>query len=180
MEWGDAPGTGEVTARFAAVKRELLTPAKFLVLRILNLTVFRSVRLGAMVRRMIIARLITGRKRGAWRLRRKVSFEDERIVLHDEVSPDASERVTFASLERSLLPVHMGSAKYFHANELDAVSLPSLEGWSEALSAGQAVTLSQTIGFGGGAVVHEHQITPTSHRATGLAPRTVPEERFPA
>lgn len=179
-EWGDTPESATVTARFAAVNRELLTPAKFLVLRILNLTVFRSVRLGAMVRRMIIARLITGRRRGAWRLRRTVSFERDRIVLHDEVSSEASERVTFASLERSLLPVHMGSAKYFHANELDAVALPSLDGWAEALSAGRSVTLSQVLGFGGGAVRHQHQVTPAALGTEPSAPRMAPEERFPA
>ncbi|MEP7381802.1 MAG: ABC transporter permease, partial [Gemmatimonadota bacterium] len=177
---GEATQVAEVTTRFAAVKRELMTPAKFLVLRILNLTVFRSVRLGAMVRRMIIARLITGRERGAWRLRRSVAFEAERIVLHDEVIPDAAERVTFASLERSLLPIHMGSAKYFHANELVAISLPTLSGWSEALSAGRSVSLSQTIGFVGGEVSHEHQIDPPLRTTSQPASRTVPEEPFPA
>lgn len=178
--WGEESHVAEVNTRFARVKRELLTPAKFLLLRILNLTVFRSVRLGAMVRRMIIARLITGRERGAWRLRRRVTFEGERVVVHDEVTPNATKRVTFASLERSLLPVHMGSAKYFHANELDALLLPALEGWSEALTAGRPVTLSQTIGFADGGVVHEHQIGPASNRTSRLAPRTAPEERFPA
>lgn len=181
--WGDSTDSASVTTRFAGVNRELLTPGKFLILRILNLTVFRSVRLGAMVRRMIIARLITGRRRGAWRLRRRVSFEGDRIVLEDEVIPDGAQRVTFASLERSLLPVHMGSAKYFHANELDAVPLPSLEGWSEALSAGQPVTLRQVIEFGSGGVQHEHQITPAalggSEPEARTAPRMAPEERFP-
>lgn len=158
-----------VTARFAAVKRELLTPLKFLVLRILNLTVFRSVRLGAAVRRMIIARLITGRERGEWRLRRTITLEPHRVVLRDEVVPDGEVRVTFASLERSLLPVHMGSAKYFHANELAPIALPALTGWAEALSAGRAGALSQVIAFGDGAATHTHEV--------GIAPPTAPKER---
>ena len=167
--WGETVVTGRVTTRFAAVKRELLTPVKFLVLRILNLTVFRSVRLGALVRRMIIARLITGRIRGSWTLRRTVSFEADRVVLQDEVVPDESRAVTFASLERSLLPIHMGSAKYFHANELATLSLPSLDEWVEALSAGRSVALSQVIGFADGKVSHQHQV--------GLAPRLASKER---
>lgn len=158
-----------VTGRFAAVKREVLTPLKFLVLRILNLTVFRSVRLGALVRRMIIARLITGRERGKWSLRRSVTLESERVVLQDEVVPDGAERVTFVTLERSLLPVHMGSAKYFHANELAPVTLPALAGWAEALSAGKAATLRQVIAFGDRAVSHSYEL--------GVAPRTAPKER---
>ncbi|MFP5355213.1 MAG: hypothetical protein ACLGIK_08690 [Gemmatimonadota bacterium] len=166
---GDAGVSMGVTARFAAVKRELLTPLKFLVLRILNLTVFRSVRLGAAVRRMIIARLITGRERGEWRLRRTITLEPHRVVLRDEVVPDGEVRVTFASLERSLLPVHMGSAKYFHANELAPIALPALTGWAEALSAGRAGALSQVIAFGDGAATHTHEV--------GIAPPTAPKER---
>ena len=180
VTWGPTLAEGVVVARFAAVKRELLTPVKFLVLRILNLTVFRSVRLGAMVRRMIIARLITGRERGAWSLRREVVFDEEQVVVHDEVVPDEAHRVTFASLERSLLPIHMGSAKYFHANELTSVSLPSLDGWSDALSAGRPVTLSQVISFAAGAVQHRQEHVGASaapslaaSRARGAASRTV-------
>jgi hypothetical protein len=166
----------ELSARFTAVKRELLTPAKFLVLRILNLTVFRSVRLGALVRRMIIARLITGRERGAWTLRRRIDFADERVRLHDEIVPDEAVRVAFVSLERSLLPMHMGSAKYFHANELEVIDLPALEGWTDALSAGSPVRLSQAIGFGGAAVSHDHQLDVTRLPA----PRPASKERSPA
>jgi hypothetical protein len=147
-----------------------------LVLRILNLTVFRSVRLGALVRRMIIARLITGRERGEWTLRREITFEDDRVLVHDEIVPDEASAVTFVSLERSLLPMHMGSAKYFHANELEVVSLPMLEGWAEALSVGSPVTLSQVIGFANGGVSHEHQVGVTRHSA----PPTASKERSPA
>jgi hypothetical protein len=164
-----SPRAGALTARFAAVKRELLTPVKFLVLRILNLTVFRSVRLGALVRRMIIARLITGRERGEWTLRREIAFEGDRVRLHDEIVPTEATSVTFVSLERSLLPMHMGSAKYFHANELEVIPLPSLAGWTEALSSGSPVTLSQVIGFADGGVSHEHQIGVTRHSATPTA-----------
>lgn len=158
VTWGTSMAEGEVVAPFTAVKRELLTPLKFLVLRILNLTLFRSVRLGALVRRMIIARLITGRERGGWALRREVRFEDDQVVVRDAVTPDAAHRVTFATLERSLLPIHMGSAKYFHANELTSLSLPSLDGWSDALSAGRSVALSQVIRFTDDAVWHEHEL----------------------
>lgn len=179
VTWDATSANGVVVTTFAAVKRELLTPVKFLVLRILNLTLFRSVRLGAMVRRMIIARLITGRERGPWTLRRAVVFEDEQVVVRDEVVPDATHRVTFATLERSLLPVHMGSAKYFHANELASVSLPSLDGWSDALSAGQRVTLSQVINFASVTVEHRQELGGASSapslaasRAPGAASRT--------
>lgn len=143
-------GTGTavtVSARFAELKLEELTPAKFLVLRLLNLTVFRSVRLGVWVRGMIIARLITGRRAGHWGLERSLAFGDETIHIRDGVSPDAARPVTACSLERSLLPFHMGSAKYFQASELQSWPFPALAGWPARLSEGHRMTLSQHITF---------------------------------
>ncbi|MEO6444508.1 MAG: hypothetical protein ABIZ91_05035 [Gemmatimonadaceae bacterium] len=166
-----------VVAHFAALKHEVLTPVKFLVLRILNLTVFRSVRLGALVRRMIIARLITGRQRGPWTLRRALSFEGDRIIVEDEVVPQDDLRVTFASLERSLLPMHMGSAKYFHASELIHLAPAPLDGWTGTLSAGQPCRLRQVITFGADHVVRVERST--GHHMIGL-PLTDTKERTTA
>ncbi len=161
---GDSASRPAVEAQLSAVKRELLTPLKFLVLRILNLTVFRSVRLGALVRRMIIARLITGRERGRWRLRRRVGLEPDRVWVRDELVPTGEgggeDRVTSVSLERSLLPVHMGSAKYFHANELVVIPRPTLDGWVATLNAGSAAGLTQVIGFQDAAVTYRHEAGP--------------------
>jgi len=163
-----------VSTRFAAMKHEVLTPLKFMVLRSLNLTVFRSIRLGALVRRMIIARLITGRKVGPWTLHRSIVFEEGRVVLDDEVVPQERVRVTFTSLERSLLPMHMGSAKYFHTNELSSVAPPILEGWCEALSSGRPARLTQMIVFGDGGRVSIERI---AERRVGLSPLTDLKER---
>jgi len=168
----DSAGSWTVAARLGAVKRTRLTPAKFLLLRCLNLTVFRSVRLGAIVRRMIIAKLITGREPGRWTLRRTIVLAADRVILRDEVVPAGATRVAWVSLERDLLPRHMGSAKYFHAHELATGSLPALDGWAEALSAGRPASLAQEIEFGerGG---------PFRHSA-GSLPRTATGERTTA
>ncbi len=164
---GDSAAAPVVEARLSAVNRELLTPLKFLVLRILNLTVFRSVRLGALVRRMIIARLITGRDRGRWRLRRRIEFQADRVVVRDELAPAGEsgdgERVQAVSLERTLLPVHMGSAKYFHANELAELPRPGLDGWVATLNAGAPAGLTQVIGFVDGAVTYRHEAGVAPH-----------------
>lgn len=108
----------EVSATFGRARREVLTPLKFLLLRILNLTVFRSRRLGALVRRMIIARLVTGRIEGPFRLRRRIVFTPEQVVVDDEIVADVREGVTSVVRPRSFTAVHMGSARYFHPREL--------------------------------------------------------------
>jgi hypothetical protein len=140
------------------VKHEVLTPFKFLVLRLLNLTVFRSVVLGALVRRMIIARLITSRQAGPWELHRAVDLDASEIVIRDEVVAKGAAAVTFASLERSLLPMHMGSAKYFHASELVPIASPTLDSWCELLSAKRTARLTQIVRFGADGVTIEQRV----------------------
>ena len=106
------------SARFGRADREVLTPFKFVVLRLLNLTVFRSVALGAVVRRMIIARLVTSRRDGPFRLLRRLDFSSERVEVRDEVVADEREGVTGVWRPRAFTAVHMGSARYFSGRDL--------------------------------------------------------------
>ena len=112
----------EVTTTFARANREMLTPAKFLILRILNLTLFRSVWLGALIRRMIIARIITGRALGPFRLVRRLAFASDHVAVHDEIVADDAGRVTEVWRPRSYQALHMGSARYFHPRELVSIT----------------------------------------------------------
>jgi hypothetical protein len=66
--------------------------------------------------------------------------------------------VTFASLERSLLPMHMGSAKYFHASELVPIPAPALESWCGLLSQKRAVRLTQVVRFGDGGATIDYRV----------------------
>lgn len=112
----------EVTATFARANREMLTPAKFLILRILNLTLFRSVWLGALIRRMIIARIITGRVVGPFRLSRRLTFAPDHVAVHDEIVAADAGRVRELWRPRSYQALHMGSARYFHPRELVSIT----------------------------------------------------------
>lgn len=95
-----------------------LTPGKFLILRVLGLTAFRSLALGAMVRRMVIARLITGRERGPCTCARSVRFEADRITIDDNLVLSDRRRVDGVRVTRGFQPFHMGSARYFHLRDL--------------------------------------------------------------
>ncbi|MGQ0642804.1 MAG: hypothetical protein ACT4P6_18830 [Gemmatimonadaceae bacterium] len=100
---------------------EQLTPGKFLLLRALGLTVFRSLTLGSFLRRMIISRLITGRERGPCTCERTVRFEDDQITIEDRVTVPSRDGIRGVRLTRGFQPFHMGSARYFHERDLTEI-----------------------------------------------------------
>jgi hypothetical protein len=132
-----ADTTGNDTAvsstRFARVDTLLPTPAKFLLLRMLNLTLFRSRTLGTWLRNRIVARLIMARHPGPFRLRREVRFEPDEVCFVDRVDAEASREVEELILPRSFTGIHMGSAKYFHASDLDATQQIPVQDMMETL-----------------------------------------------
>lgn len=136
-------------AVFSRARQEVLTPWKFVVLRLLNLTAFRSVTLGAFLRRMIIARLVTGRERGPLALRRTVDFTDDRIVLTDSVRwVDGVVRLGRLVRPRAFTGVHMGSSRYYHPRDLADVPEADLGEAARRLSGGEGVTVTTTLSFG--------------------------------
>jgi len=133
-------------ARFGLAERPVLTPSKFVLLRVLNLTVFRSRVLGAIIRRMIIAQLISGRRPGRLVLDRQVTFGDDEVTIRDTLgggSPD----VGTVWRPRAFTAIHMGSARYAHPRDLAELPEPRLEGAARALAGGGSATLSTTIRF---------------------------------
>ncbi len=112
----------QITAPFLRANREVLTPFKFLILRALNLTLFRSVWLGALIRNMIISQIITGRKVGPYRITRRIDFADDHVTVHDEIVAEAAASVTGVYRPRTYQAQHMGSARYFHPRELVSIA----------------------------------------------------------
>jgi hypothetical protein len=144
---------GEVArcdSRFGLAPRPVLTPLNFLILRLLNLTVFRSVALGALVRGAIITRLITGRRPGPLTLRRTVTFAPDSVLVQDRLSGrlpglDALWR------PRSFMAIHMGSARYYHPRDLQELPEPRLDDAAARLGREDAVELEFAVRFDGSA-----------------------------
>lgn len=123
-----------VSASFGLVRQDQLTPGRFVVLRLLNLTVFRSLLLGNWVRRFLISRLITSTQAAPMILERDVRFLDDRIEVHDTLRLSAPWTIERLDLARSFTGIHMGSAKYFHPSEMLTLDVPSTGGLSERLT----------------------------------------------
>jgi len=129
-----APNEIACSTTLAAFQQDLPTPAKFLLLRLLNLTLFRSLALGKKLRELIIRRLITTRRPGPLTLLRYVSFGPNQIQFRDRLKRMDKVWIEAINLSRSLTAVHMGSAKYFQASELEAVVQPNLAGLAGELN----------------------------------------------
>lgn len=140
-----APGA-RCTAQFGLAARPVLTPGRFVILRILNLTLFRSRVVGAWIRRMIIAQLISGRQPGPLTLERQVTFLEDRIAVSDTLTGGGGRRWALWR-PRGFTAVHMGSARYFHPRDLVDLPEPALGSAAEQLTMQGTVSLAFSVEF---------------------------------
>ena len=100
-------------ADFSYMGHTLPTPALFLVLRVLNLTVMRSTALGNLIKRYLVRMLIRNKLKAPLTLTRAISFDEAAVVIRDEVSVAPGTRVTRLERGRRFVAIHMASARYF-------------------------------------------------------------------
>lgn len=132
---------------FAEACQELLSPVKLILLRIFNLTLFRSLTIGGWVRRRILAQLILKKRVVALRLRRRLHFLQDAVRIDDYLENIGSLPLHSLELARSFTGIHMGSAKYFHpAETLPTVAFDSSGLLDELTKNGQGTVMS-TIRF---------------------------------
>jgi hypothetical protein len=121
----ERPQTVVIETHVAEIRQEVLTPIKFLVLRLLNLTAFRHIGLGAWIRRKVIDRLILQRRnQGPAQLTRSITFSEDAISFKDRLILTTSVAIDSVRIARRFTPIHMGSAKYFHTSDLKSLKLP--------------------------------------------------------
>lgn len=133
------------------VRQELPTPFRFAVLRLLNLTAFRSPTLGGWLRRWIVARLITVRRAGPFRHERAIAFDEHEVRIRDRLERLGGSRVTAVALPRSFTAIHMGSAKYWHPSELDPTPQVTTQAMVDGLNDAGTATVEFSIRFDGSA-----------------------------
>lgn len=145
FESNDGGNTAVVHASFGLVRQEQLTPGKFVVLRLLNLTLFRSLVLGNWVRRILIGRLITSVEAAPVSLERRLHFLEDRVEVHDTLRLSAPLQVDSLELARAFTGIHMGSAKYFHPSDATAIAMPLTTGLAEQLTRTRTCELHFTV-----------------------------------
>lgn len=121
-----------VECTFIRSLHEDLTPAKMILLRILNLTVLRSQWIGDLFRRLVVGRLISGIETLPLRLCREIEVRENQIRIVDKfiAGKDLASRLGGARLYRCRRTIanHMASSRYFQPAELAPAGL-----WLEPL-----------------------------------------------
>lgn len=142
---GSGDRTLDLEATFARYTQPVPTPSNYLVLRLLALTLFRSPRVGTWIRDRIVRHLVANARPGPIELRRRLTVADTSIAVDDEISVSGSARITSLRRLTTFTGIHMGSARTFHANQLDLPADVNLEAEARALDAGRRVRLSFVI-----------------------------------
>jgi hypothetical protein len=99
-------------SKFYRVLHTLPTPFRFFLLRLINLTLMRNVKLGELVKRKLVRILISGKREYDLELQRKVDFEPIRVIVEDKISMSSRLKVRWLEFGRKFVGIHMASARY--------------------------------------------------------------------
>jgi hypothetical protein len=108
----------EMTSCFYGVLHSLPTPFRFVLLRLLNLTLMRSLWLGNWVKKGLVRLLISGKRRYAMQLERRVQFWASQVVVEDRLSKSPQLKLAWLEFGRKFVSIHMASARYFEGAQL--------------------------------------------------------------
>lgn len=127
----------EFESPFYRLPDSLPTPFLFIILRLLNLTVMRSVVLGNLIKGLLADRLIRSKRRIPLHLKRVVRFESERVIVQDVLNSTKPLELQWMEYGRSFVGIHMASARYFENSGTAAGNL-----------SGQPVSLDELVKTG--------------------------------
>lgn len=107
-----------VTAPFYVLREPVPSPFLFLLLRILNLTLMRSVFLGNLVKNRLAQALILGANRVPLDLVRRVHFHSDRVIVEDQIRWHKRAAIRWLAYGVPFVSIHMASARYFDGSDV--------------------------------------------------------------
>jgi hypothetical protein len=107
-----SPTSVELTTRFVRLGSSVPTPARFVLLRLLNLTLMRSITVGNWVKHLLVKMLIRPGSEVPVTLTRRVEIGDDEIRVCDWVQTGADARFRWLEGGRPFVSIHMASARY--------------------------------------------------------------------
>jgi hypothetical protein len=108
----------EIDVPFVGMAVAVPTPGRFLVLRLLNLTVMRSIAIGNWAKRRLVAMLMTSGAKSSLRLTRRVTCDDRGVEIQDRIDNPDGQRLASMLGGQPFSAIHMASAGYFHGARL--------------------------------------------------------------
>lgn len=102
-----------VQAWFYHLRRSLPSPAQFVLLRLLNLTVMRNIHLGNWIKTALVRLLISGKRRIPLHLQRTVTFAADKVVITDTLRCTGRVSLRWLVYGGPFVAIHMASSRYF-------------------------------------------------------------------
>ncbi len=109
-----SPETIHLETPFYLMLRSGPSPLKFIILRLLNLTVMRRKSVGNWIKRWMVKTLISRRNPLPLRLQRTVVFSSDTVTVSDRL--DGSLHLRWLEYGHPFVAIHMASARYFGGN----------------------------------------------------------------
>ena len=106
----------KITANIRPVKRQLPTPFRFIILRILSLTLFRSLRLGNAIKNILAKLLVTAKPRPIGTVVRTVTL-GKNMKYTDRMDNESSEQQLTAIKAPRFSAIHMASQGYWQKSD---------------------------------------------------------------
>jgi hypothetical protein len=132
----------EVEGDLVEFARPTMSPVMFVGFRVFTLTVGRFPGLGRWLKSLLVKTLIYRRRSIAVKFTRRVEFDELGVRVTDRLAGPGGSEITDLRREAVFTTIHMGSSRYFIANEL--ADLPAGEPVNpEAVTGG--VTLERTV-----------------------------------
>ena len=114
----------EIVVPFTRMPAAVPTPGRFLILRLLNLTVMRSIAVGNWVKGRLVAMLMQSGAESGLRLTRRVTWDDQGLQVHDRIENPRRQKLAALTGGRPFSSIHMASAGYFHGARLGTARSP--------------------------------------------------------
>jgi hypothetical protein len=143
------PDRIEVEGGFVECTRPTMTPTRFVGFRLFTLSLGRFRGVGRWLKRYLVRVLIYRRRAIQLRFRRTITFSDSAVAVNDEIGGPDGRSLTRLSWVEALTTIHMGSSRYFIANELEepVVAGSETSRWIDPGKLEAGVTLQREVRF---------------------------------
>ena len=112
---------------FYKIGTTLPTPFKFMLLRLMNLTVMRISFLNELIKKLLVRMLISGSQTVPMKRTRSIEFEANSIRITDEIYKNGKISLKTLAYGGKFSSIHMASARYFTPAQASKTNMPVLD-----------------------------------------------------
>ncbi|MFP5379713.1 MAG: hypothetical protein ACLGHP_08195, partial [Vicinamibacteria bacterium] len=116
----------ELTVPFVRMPSAVPTPARFVALRLLNLTIMRGIAVGNWVKQRLVGMLMSGGDEVALTLTRRITFGVDAVEIADRIESPGNLALRGLTGGQPFSSIHMASAGYAHGARLGTARPPTV------------------------------------------------------